>query len=212
MGVLFGGDYTAFESPEAIKATVNSSLAEVLNGGYSGLDLDFEHPETWGPQFNPLNASAKAMLRAKYSDYLRAQSEALHAKGLKMSSCVGSYPTRQGGINDFYDPKVMGETNDVVRVMNYDMFYAGGRGPMANSSRPDCYGMGPTSSAPWAAASMQWWIAAVPKSKLVMGLPGYSNDYCSLQYKYCDGPGYQAGTGPPDSDDVEVIWDYFNQI
>ena len=69
-------------------------------------DLDFEHPETWGPDFNPLNASAKAMLRQKYSEYLLAQSSALHAHGLKMSSCVGTYPTRQGGVDVFYDPKV----------------------------------------------------------------------------------------------------------
>lgn len=77
----------------------------VQDGGYTGVDLDFEHPETWGPEFNPLNASAKAMLREKYTMYLKAQAQALHDHGLKMSSCVGSYPTRDNNIDVFYDPK-----------------------------------------------------------------------------------------------------------
>ena len=102
--------------------------------------------------------------------------------------------------------QVIGETNDMVRVMNYDMYipatprtdltarpdryYAGGRGAMANSSRPDCYGMGPTSTAPWAAMGMQWWLGQVPTHKLVMGIPAYSNDYPAAAG---GGPGYQAG-------------------
>jgi len=52
---------------------------------------------------------------------------------------------------------VVGETNDVVRVMNYDMYYVGGRGIAAIAARPDCEGMGPTSTTPWAANSMAWW-------------------------------------------------------
>lgn len=118
-----------------------------------------------------------------------------------MGRCVGSYPTRDGGIAVYYDPAVVAETNDVVRVMNYDMFYVGGRGVAAIAGRPDCEGMGPTSTVrpirfhvhirifirdcmwlqvPWAKASMEWWAARVPIEKLVMGLPAYSNDYSAL--------------------------------
>ena len=82
---------------------------------------------------------------------------------------------------------------------------------MQNSSRPDCYGMGPTSTAPWASMSMQWWLARVPHEKLVMGLPAYSNDYPSAPGS---GPGFQSPVGPPEGPpaDLEVIWDYFSQI
>jgi hypothetical protein len=57
-------------------------------------------------------------LAPRYSAFLRALSTALHAKGLKMSECVGSYPTKDGGVAVYYDPAVVAETNDVVRVMN----------------------------------------------------------------------------------------------
>jgi hypothetical protein len=172
----------------------------VQNGGYTGVDLDlFEYPQTWGPDFqDPMNATFKAELTTKYSDFLRALSSALHAKGLKMSECVGSYPMVDGGISVYYDPAVVAETNDVVSVMNYDMYYVGGRGIPAIASRPDCEGMGPTSTAPWATFSMQWWLQRVPAHKLVMGIPAYSNDYSALP-GHGDGNGSQAGVGPPAS-------------
>ena len=52
-----------------------------------------------------LSSSFAAELRSKYSDFLRARSSALHAKGFKMSECVGSYPTRDGGIAVYYDAR-----------------------------------------------------------------------------------------------------------
>ena len=110
------------------------------------------------------------------------------------------------------------------------MYYVGGRGNAAIAARPDCAGMGPTSTTPWAEASMQWWAARVPKEKLVMGLPAYSNDYSALP-GWGGGNGSQAGVGPPTSaepmcnasksgggnasggcSNVEAIWDFFSQI
>ena len=55
------------------------------------------------------------------SDFLRALSAALHHNKLKMSECVGTYPTADGGVDVFYDTAVVAATNDVVRVMNYDV-------------------------------------------------------------------------------------------
>ena len=68
-----------------------------------------------------MNASLQIEIRSRFSDYLRALSTALHAHGLKLSQCVGSYPKpdqRTAEIATFYDPQVVGETNDVVRVRN----------------------------------------------------------------------------------------------
>eukprot|EP00658_Telonema_sp_P-2_P065154 TRINITY_DN54476_c0_g1_i1.p1 TRINITY_DN54476_c0_g1~~TRINITY_DN54476_c0_g1_i1.p1 ORF type:complete len:316 (+),score=63.59 TRINITY_DN54476_c0_g1_i1:234-1181(+) len=177
---LWGGNYGDFENATAIAATVAEVLDMVTAGNFSGVDLDFEHPESWGPQFVGMNSTTRAELRAQYSRLLRALSSALHAAGSKMSECVGTYPTRQNGVDVYYDPQVIGETNDVVRVMNYDMFYVGGRGVLSLRSRPDCAGMGPTSTQQWAKFSMEWWLQYIPKSKLVMGLPSYSNDYSAL--------------------------------
>lgn len=71
------------------KAAINGSVEDVLatcdSVGYTGVDLDFEHPETWGPDFaDPMNATFAAELTAKYSDFLRQLSAALHAKNLKV--------------------------------------------------------------------------------------------------------------------------------
>lgn len=201
--VLWGGQWSSFATPAAIDQTVNSTVSMVVAGGFTGVDLDFEHPETWGPDFaDPMNITFKAELRSKYSDFLRALSAALHRHGLKMSECVGTYPTKDGGVSVYYDPAVVAQTNDVVRVMNYDMYYVGGRGVQSIASRPDCEGMGPTSTAPWALFSMQWWMERVPTHKLVMGIPAYSNDYSALP-QYGGGNGSQAGVGPPTA--VETV-------
>lgn len=215
--VLIGGNYVNFKTPEAIQDTVKTYLDMVEKGAYSGVDLDYEHPQTWGPQFVNMNASFAAELKAKYSDFLRAMSSAMHAKGYKISSCVGTYPTRSNGVDVFYDTAVMAETNDLVRVMNYDMYYVGGRSGDF-PGRPDCYGMGPTSTQPWAAMSMTWWSKRVPKSKLVMGLPAYSNDYSSKP-GFGGGNGTQASIGPPweqgnapKNGQLEAVWDFFQQI
>ena len=80
--------------------------------GYDGIDLDFEH----------LDPS----LQSAYSDFLRQMSRALHRIGKKLSICVDTYPTPKWKTveGQFYDPKVVGETCDMVRVMCYDMYYA----------------------------------------------------------------------------------------
>ena len=143
---LWGGNWNSFWTKEAINNTVEYVFKQLEATGEVGVDLDFEHPETWGPDFaDPLNKSFAAELTSKYSNFLRTLSSALHERGFKMSECVGSYPTRDGGIAVYYDPavrvhasqrcalvkhmcshtvliiQVVGETNDLVRVMNYDM-------------------------------------------------------------------------------------------
>ena len=68
--VLWGGDWTSFATPAAIEATVTSTLDMVKKGGYTGVDLDFEHPRTWGPGWtNKMeNATFTAELRSKCED------------------------------------------------------------------------------------------------------------------------------------------------
>lgn len=215
---LWGGQWESFKDAAAINNTVQTVLGMVLGGNFTGVDLDFEHPETWGPAFQHMNTTFRALLKHQYSQLLTTLSSALHAAGGKMSSCVGTYPTREGGVSVFYDPQVVGATNDVVRVMNYDMYYVGGRGIPALLNRPDCYGMGPTSTQPWAKASMEWWMANIPKAsvdRLVMGLPSYSNDYSALPgYGGANGTQVCSPGGPTEAgvSQVEQIWDYFSQI
>ena len=110
-------------SAEQRAATVQRCLGMVSAGHFKGIDLDFEHL--------PQNAT----VMAAYSLFLHQLSDALHKRGFLLSACVGSYPTAEGGISVFYDPAVINATCDVVRVMNYDMYYVGGRGVASLASR-----------------------------------------------------------------------------
>ena len=203
---LVGGDVTSFFTEKERVKTIAKYIDQAKAGGYSGVDLDFEHL--------PINSS----VTQTYSTFLRSLSEELHKEGLLLSACVGNYPTLSNGIRVFYDPAVLNETCDVVRVMNYDMYWVGGRGVASLASRPDCAGVGPTSTQPWAKQSMEWWIARVDSDKLVMGLPAYSNDYCSLPH-YGGGNGTQVyRAGPPTvpkealPGSVESVWQFYDQI
>ena len=107
---LVGGGVEAFFTNVEREKTIAQFVKQAQDGGYSGVDLDFEHL--------PINAS----VTNAYSIFLRALSKELHKVGLLLSACVGNYPTPSNGINVFYDPAVLNETCDVVRVMNYDMY------------------------------------------------------------------------------------------
>lgn len=164
---LASGKAAAVDTPAHRRATVERLVKECQVKGYDGIDLDFEH----------LDPS----LQSAYSDFLRQMSRALHRIGKKLSICVDTYPTPEWKTveGQFYDPKVVGETCDMVRVMCYDMYYAPewtweGR---KQKKQPQPPGMGPTSAYHWAQAGMRFWLKYVPREELVMGLPAYSNDY-----------------------------------
>jgi spore germination protein YaaH len=159
------GNASAVDTAAHRKATVDGYVQACQVQGYDGIDLDFEH----------LDPS----LRGTYSEFLRLASSDLHRIGKKLSICVGCYPNAEWRTpeKEFYDPKVVGETCDLIRVMCYDMYWAPGWADPKLKDHPDALGLGPTSTYRWARAGMHFWLEQVPREKLVMGLPAYSNDY-----------------------------------
>jgi len=157
------GDQSAFDTPARSQATIDGYLKECRDMGYDGVDLDFEHLDP--------------KVQAGYSGFLRQASKALKGIKRKMSHCVGYYPgmEKDPPRQLFYDPAVVAETCDLVRVMCYDLYWAPGKGQ--GTDRDDAQGIGPTSNHPWARTAMEFWLKRAPKAKLVMGLPAYSNDY-----------------------------------
>ena len=162
-GVFGGGE--VFDTQEHRRATIQGYLDKCKELGIDGIDLDLEHLDP--------------ALKREYSIFLREASRALHKAGKKLAICVGYYPAmyESGPLKFFYDPKVIGQACDMVRVMCYDMYYAPGKGDKDLMDRGDCQGIGPTSTAPWARDAMKFWLKYVPREKLIMGLPAYSNDY-----------------------------------
>ncbi|MFC1738344.1 glycosyl hydrolase family 18 protein [Planctomycetota bacterium] len=195
---VFGGA-SVFDTPARRKATIEGYLKKCEELGLGGIDLDLEH----------LDPS----LQLEYSKFLKEASEALHKAGKKLAICVGFYPAmyKRGALDFFYDPVVIGKTCDMVRVMCYDMYYANGKGDKDLMDRADCQGIGPTSTAPWARNAMLFWLKSVPRKKLIMGLPAYSNDYDMIP----DGRGAQITEPMPKiSADkvVEKIWLPYEKI
>ena len=156
---------SAFDTPERAKATVEEYVKACTETGFDGIDLDFENLDP--------------ALQDKYSDFLLLVSSGIHRLGKKVSHCVGFYPgmDKTPPKKLFYDPWVVAQTCDLVRVMCYDLYWAPGFGDPSLIARPDTQGIGPTSTYPWARAALAFWLDRVPRRKLIMGLPAYSNDY-----------------------------------
>lgn len=195
---VFGGA-SVFDTPARRKATIDGYLKKCEELGLGGIDLDLEH----------LDPS----LKDEYSKFLKEASKALHKAGKKLAICVGFYPAmyERERLKFFYDPVVIGKSCDMVRVMGYDMYYAPGKGDAELMDRADCQGIGPTSTAPWARDAMEYWLKSVPRKKLIMGLPAYSNDYDMMP----DGRGAQISKPKPDvpaGKAVEKIWLPYEKI
>lgn len=160
-----GGNEENINTPEKIKALVDSYVDDCHANGYDGIDMDFEH-------LNP-------DVQDTYTGFLELASQKLHAARKKLSHCVGFYPAlyQDEKTKMFHDPEVLARTCDLVRVMCYDMYFAPGVGNPELKHRDDCMGVGPTSNFPWTKETMCFWMKHIPRNKLVMALPAYSNDY-----------------------------------
>lgn len=160
-----GGNEQILNTPENIRALVDEYVDICNRTGYDGIDLDFEH--------------LSAGIQDTYTGFLKLASQKLHAAGKKLSHCVSFYPAmyQDEEAKLFYDPEVLAVTCDLVRVMCYDMYFAPEVGNPHLKQRDDCMGVGPTSNYPWTKEAMSFWLERIPKNKLVMALPAYSNDY-----------------------------------
>jgi len=187
---LVGGQAAAFDTAAHARETIEGYLRDCAEGGYDGINLDFEHID--------------AAFRDAYSSFMRDLAGELHARGKQLSICVGGhslylYPRPPEWL--FYDPQVVGEVCDEVRVMCYDMFVA------------HRIWHGPTSTGPWARDSMLFWLRHVPREKLLMGLPAYSNEF-----DLTPGSGngrqqpFDSPAGLPGAGQLERIWSDYEKI
>jgi spore germination protein YaaH len=156
-----------YRTPEEVTATVNRMMDVSDKLGFDGIDLDYE--------FQPPE------LREGFTSLMEQLGTRLKAQGKKLSICVGYYPhTHETPPNHgFIDAEAVGRVCDEVRIMCYDQYFGPAKG-QEPFDRPDCQGIGPSSTQPWARNVMQHWLKYVPAEKLVMGLPAYSNDYVAL--------------------------------
>jgi Predicted glycosyl hydrolase len=178
-----GGNEQSINTSDKRQKLIESYVDDCIKNGYDGIDLDFEN---LNPDIEPA-----------YSDFLITLSKRLHSISKKLSHCVGFYLNLYNGndIKMFYNPKIIASTCDLVRVMCYDMYFAPGKSDQSLLTKVDCQGIGPTANYPFTRDAMNFWIKYVPKNKLVMGLPAYSNDYEII----INGKGKQIYSSIPDN-------------
>ncbi len=150
---LVSGPAENIATSEKAGKTLDAYLEKCRALDLDGIDLDYENLPT--------------KHRGAYGVFIRTLAARLHDAGKKLSICVAYTPGMSQPLPDpgFYDPALIAKHCDLVRVMCYDKHLA---------SQP---GHGPTSTAPWARSAMEYWLKHIPREKLVMGLPAYSNDY-----------------------------------
>ena len=196
-----GGDESAITTPERLQGTINGYMKTCREEGYDGIDLDFEH--------------LSPDCRDKYSEFLKKLSQALHSSGKKLSQCVGFYDRlyRDPNKKDFLDHRLVGETCDLVRLMVYDMYFAPDRCPGKLKDWQDSSGIGPTSSYPFARTMVKYWLGEVPREKVIMGLPAYSNDYVMGVYPDCAGAQvYRSRPEIPEGTSFQRSWLWFEKL
>ena len=147
------------DTPEEREALYEDYM-DFCASGYDGIDFDFEG----------IDPGVQDM----YSEFLKEAADRLHSAGKKVSHCVGFYPNmyNDDDAQMFYDPAVLEQVCDFVRIMCYDMYWAPG-----NSGGDAPAYFGPTSHYAWAKLAVQYWKERISQEKLIMALPAYGNDY-----------------------------------
>jgi spore germination protein len=138
--------------PKARGALVQNMRELVRQGGYKGINLDFELIPTGD--------------RALYSQLVRETVDALHPLGCQLIVSVNaktadSPKSKWGGA---YDYKALGAAADRLQLMTYDENGMWGE-------------PGPVASVPWMRNVLKYATSQVQADKLLLGLPAYGYDW-----------------------------------
>lgn len=137
---------------------VIANALTVVEGGYRGLNVDFE---------SIAYSTNTADDRAAYTKFIGDLSTALHAKGFLLVISVPA-KTSDDPTDTWtypYDFTSLGPLVDVLQLMTYD------------ENGPEWSAPGPVSGADWALQSDQYAASLVSPAKIVAGLPAYGYDW-----------------------------------
>jgi spore germination protein YaaH len=152
-----GGDFDAAIGHSAIvtnKDAVTTNLTVLArNGGYEGVNLDFE--------------AIKPPDRGAYGKFVIDLAARLHAEGLKLILSVPA-ETKDDPADDWagaFDYKLIGQYADLLQLMTYDQHGPAWSGP------------GPVAGADWLEDCVKYAVSVVSPAKLLIGLPAYGYDW-----------------------------------
>jgi len=175
------------------KKVIEELIALVEEGGYAGINIDFE---------NLAYSPAIEDDRAAFTLFIRDLAEQLHAKAFKL---IVSVPGKTNDSSDNtwaypFDLQPLGEAADYLQLMTYDQ-----HGPWGEP--------GAVAGADWVEACLQYAISQVNAGKLLIGLPAYGYDWDLTASDDSTG-GFIAGAVPwkdfpalLEKDGAELNWD-----
>lgn len=155
---LIGGDWNrdlvalVLANPAARSRHLENLLALVVDGGYPGLELDYE------------NLSGED--RGSLSQFVLDLGDALHARGQQLSLALHAKLSEPGdwGGAQAQDWAALGRAADRLVIMTYDH----------DPSRP-----GPIAPIAWTESVLEFALSQIPAAKVIQGIPFYGYDWAA---------------------------------
>ena len=145
------GTDSLLKSQQAAGTLVAATVRAVVNGGYPGINLDFE----------AMNADDKDA----YTGFVKSLASALHQHGAQLT--VDVVPHSSNGVNQYsaaYDVPALGSAADFIDVMAYDEHGEG--------SSP-----GPVAGLDWVRAELAGTLPGLARSHTLLGIPLYGRSW-----------------------------------
>ncbi len=135
-------------SEEARKNAIDQIYVMVRDGGYAGVNIDFEN-------IAPAD-------RDNLTLFMKELSERLRPEGYEVSMAVPAkmWDDVNHGWSGAYDYKALANYVDQLMIMTYDQHWG--------TSRP-----GPVAGIDWVERAVKYAVSAVPPEKILLGVPGY---------------------------------------
>ncbi|MEV0370805.1 glycosyl hydrolase family 18 protein [Streptomyces sp. NPDC050636] len=141
--------------PKRRAAHVDALVRMAESRSYDGVDLDYETMAVTGGK------AARERVRTGYNALAGELCARLHARD---KQCVITVLARVRGSGEVYDYEHLGKVADRVRIMGYDLHWAGGA-------------PGPLSSKDWYEEFLRYATDTIPAHKIEVAFPGYGWDW-----------------------------------
>ena len=145
------GTSSLLSTPHAVSTLVSTAVQSVIDGGYGGVNLDFE-----GMSGSDKNA---------YTAFVKTLASALHAHSAQLT--VDVVPHGASGANRFsaaYDVPALGSAADFIDIMAYDQHGEGGS-------------PGPVAGLDWVKAELAATTPGLAPSHTLLGVPLYGRTW-----------------------------------
>ena len=145
------GTDSLLKSSQAVSALVNTTVNSAVDGGFPGINLDFEG----------MHAGDKDA----FTSFVKSLASALHSHGEQLT--VDVIPHGSTGVNQYsaaYDVPALGSAADFIDIMAYDEHGEGGS-------------PGPVAGLDWVTEELTYTLPGLVRSHTLLGIPLYGRTW-----------------------------------